>query len=280
MFLSHNSLGRFATVTNPCTCAYRSGVTRSDHAPTSNSNPRLAPPFNATANCPRPPPVPPAVCAFQFDIHAATGGDGGESPVSSTVAGEGGAKWYTVHGTCCQPAVFCFCPWGECARVRLQVYEAADVGRERPVGEVARVFPGCCKAEFTEADDFTLAFPGADHVSCCCSHACSGVAVRYPAIDDTTVCRNALSVRLSKPSQPQPAGIVCRRVGAALAFPASRAAALSLTPPPLSSAACLLQGLKRASLVSSVLLLNYLYYEGKRKRHNRGGGGGGGFASN
>jgi hypothetical protein len=101
------------------------------------------------------------------------------------------------------------------------------------------------------------------------------------AIDDTTGCRHALPVLLGKPSNPfsagyaQLSGIVRRALGT------TRAAALTLTNTiSPSSALCLLQGLKRASLVSSVLLLNYLYFEGKRKRHNRGGGGGGGFASN
>ena len=72
---------------------------------------------------------------------------------------EAGAKWYTVHGTVCQPGVFCFCPCGECARVRFRIYDASDTELTRPVGEVARVFPGCCKAMATEADTFTVTFP-------------------------------------------------------------------------------------------------------------------------
>ena len=56
VFLSHNTLGRFATISNPC-----------------------------------------RICSFHFDVHAATADDGGETPVSPTIAGENGAKWYTVR---------------------------------------------------------------------------------------------------------------------------------------------------------------------------------------
>lgn len=118
VYMKHNTIGRFATVTNPCT-----------------------------------------ICSYEFDIHAAKADDGGEGAVAAGVTGEGGALWYKVHGTMCQPAAFCFCPCGECARLRLQVYDGGDADRARPIGEVARVFPGCCEAEFTNADTFTLAMP-------------------------------------------------------------------------------------------------------------------------
>jgi hypothetical protein len=41
------------------------------------------------------------------------------------------------------------------------VYDGADSAKATPIGEVARVFPGCCQSAFTEADNFTLAFPPA-----------------------------------------------------------------------------------------------------------------------
>jgi hypothetical protein len=138
--MSHNAIGRFATVRNPCQskpspscCGYE---TLSFHSP-----------FLI------------AVCAFHFDIHPATADDGGIGPVAEGVVAAGGKKWFAVHGSMCQPGALCFCPFGECARVRLQIYEGSDVERQRPIGEVARVFPGCCKAIATEADDFTIAFP-------------------------------------------------------------------------------------------------------------------------
>ena len=84
VFLSHNSLGRFATITNPFKC-----------------------------------------CSFHFDVNAAAAADGGEGAVSPTISGEGGAKWYTVAGSYCQPGVFCFLPPccfnGACSRIVLKV---------------------------------------------------------------------------------------------------------------------------------------------------------------
>jgi len=42
-----------------------------------------------------------------------------------------------------------------------QVYDGGDTAMATPIGEVARVFPGCCQAAFTESDHFTLALPPA-----------------------------------------------------------------------------------------------------------------------
>jgi hypothetical protein len=122
VFVSHNTLGRFATISNPC-----------------------------------------KICAFHFDVHAATADDGGETPVSPTVAGENGAKWYTVSGTMCQPGAFCLCPCAPCRRIVLEVYDGKDVAMATPVGEIARVFPGCLQSLVSQASSYTISFPGGQH---------------------------------------------------------------------------------------------------------------------
>ncbi len=43
--------------------------------------------------------------------------------------------------------------------MRMQVYEGADTELTRPIGEVSRVFPGCCTNAFTNADQFSVSFP-------------------------------------------------------------------------------------------------------------------------
>ena len=122
VFLAHNKLGRFATITNPC-----------------------------------------RLCAFEFDIHAAAAEDGGETAGSSTVAGENGAKWYTVSGTCCQPGAFCLCPCGPCRRIVLQVSDGKDEERRAPVGAIARVVPGCLTSLVSQASSYTISFPQGQH---------------------------------------------------------------------------------------------------------------------
>ena len=124
--LAHNTLGRFATITNPCRC-----------------------------------------CRYEFDVHAAAVGDGDETPVSPTVAGENGAKWYVVSGSMCQPGAICFCPpcccGGACSRIVLHVYDASDTELKKPIGEVARVFPGWIVSAVSQASTYTIAFPQGSH---------------------------------------------------------------------------------------------------------------------
>ena len=115
--MSHNTAGRFATVTNPC-----------------------------------------AIFSHVFDIKAATESDGpGLPPVNPLIAAHGGRKWYTINGSLCQPGAFCPLPFGECARFRMQIYENDDY--TKPIGEVARVFPGCLRSIGQFGDDFTIHFP-------------------------------------------------------------------------------------------------------------------------
>jgi hypothetical protein len=73
-----------------------------------------------------------------------------------------GKEWYHVVGSMCQAAAFCPpLPCGPCRRFVFHIYDASDVEHAHPVGEVARIWPGCLRAAFAgaDADTFTIAFP-------------------------------------------------------------------------------------------------------------------------
>ena len=40
-----------------------------------------------------------------------------EGPVAQSVASMGAKDWYRISGTLCQPAMWCFLPCGDCAKV-------------------------------------------------------------------------------------------------------------------------------------------------------------------
>lgn len=67
--------------------------------------------------------------------------------------------WYNVRGYQCQPGGFCTCPSGPCKRITFEIYDGADTSYETPVGSAAKVFSGCLKELFTDADNFVMEFP-------------------------------------------------------------------------------------------------------------------------
>lgn len=79
--------------------------------------------------------------------------------VAAAMAGAPPGGWYKVHGTICQPAFWCSLPCGECSKLRFEIYHADDAGMTKPVGHLARVFPGCLKALATDADNYTIEYP-------------------------------------------------------------------------------------------------------------------------
>jgi hypothetical protein len=73
-----------------------------------------------------------------------------------------GKPWYTIVGSVCQPAALCgMLPCGACKKYEFRIYAADDVAREKPVGEIARVWPGCLRSMFAgaDADVFVISFP-------------------------------------------------------------------------------------------------------------------------
>ena len=63
----------------------------------------------------------------------------------------------------CQPGAFCLCPCAPCRRIVLEVYDGKDEAMATPVGEIARVFPGCLQAMVSQASSYTISFPGGQH---------------------------------------------------------------------------------------------------------------------
>ncbi|CAE7506564.1 PLSCR2, partial [Symbiodinium sp. KB8] len=67
--------------------------------------------------------------------------------------------WYIIKGYKCQPGALCTCPTGPCKNVQLRIYDAADTECTTQIGTIAKVFSGCLKEAFTDADSFVVEFP-------------------------------------------------------------------------------------------------------------------------
>jgi hypothetical protein len=67
--------------------------------------------------------------------------------------------WYHVRGYQMQPGGFMTCPSGPCKRVNFEIYEGTDTNCDTVVGSAAKVFSGCLKEMFTDADNFVMEFP-------------------------------------------------------------------------------------------------------------------------
>ena len=67
--------------------------------------------------------------------------------------------WYNVRGYMCQAGACCTCPSGDCKRVNFQIFDADDHECETQIGSCAKVFSGCFKEAFTDADNFVMEFP-------------------------------------------------------------------------------------------------------------------------
>lgn len=72
------------------------------------------------------------------------------------VAALGDQDWFEVDGACCQPGMFCVCPCAPCNRVEFQIRRPHS---DAVVGSMAKVWSGCVREAFTDADVFTVEFP-------------------------------------------------------------------------------------------------------------------------
>jgi len=70
---------------------------------------------------------------------------------------ESGKELYRIDGNCCQPGKFCQLPCAPCDEIVFNVFNAGGVGS--PIGCIKKVWAGCGKELFTDADTFTLQFP-------------------------------------------------------------------------------------------------------------------------
>jgi Scramblase len=93
-----------------------------------------------------------------FYIRSPTPGEHLQGPIAAGLAGPQ-QHWYTVRGSICQPAAWCFLPMGECAKYMFQIFKPDDVNHERPVGYMARIWAGCVKQVATDADNYVVEFP-------------------------------------------------------------------------------------------------------------------------
>lgn len=95
-----------------------------------------------------------------FHVRAPKPDAGMTGPIAEFVRGTPGEHWYTVVGSICQFGMWLPpLPCGPCKRVSFKIFSAKDVGRTRPIGEIAKVWSGCLKEAFSDADNYTIAFP-------------------------------------------------------------------------------------------------------------------------
>eukprot|EP00826_Nyctotherus_ovalis_P053630 TRINITY_DN6994_c0_g1_i3.p1 TRINITY_DN6994_c0_g1~~TRINITY_DN6994_c0_g1_i3.p1 ORF type:complete len:260 (+),score=43.55 TRINITY_DN6994_c0_g1_i3:47-781(+) len=64
-------------------------------------------------------------------------------------------EFYTVDGSCCQCGLCCRCPCGPCKQVDFGVLDPSG----NNVGNISKVWPGCGRALFSDADSYSLTFP-------------------------------------------------------------------------------------------------------------------------
>lgn len=81
--------------------------------------------------------------------------------VAAEVTAELGKTWYVVRGECCQWGLHAaMLPFSNCCKkVSFYIYDPRDTSFSTPLGEIARVFGGCCREALTVADSFTITFP-------------------------------------------------------------------------------------------------------------------------
>ena len=66
-----------------------------------------------------------------------------------------GSAWpFRISAGCCQPGMCCRCGAGSCLTVSFEILDSADM----PVGQVKKVFAGCCK-ELYQVSTFAVRFP-------------------------------------------------------------------------------------------------------------------------
>lgn len=65
----------------------------------------------------------------------------------------------SAAGYKCQPGALCTCPSGPCKNIQLRIYDAADTECTTQIGTIAKVWSGCLKEAFTDADSFVVEFP-------------------------------------------------------------------------------------------------------------------------
>ncbi len=63
---------------------------------------------------------------------------------------------FTVEGSCCQCGIHCHCPCGPCERISFDVIEQNSGNK---VGEIVKVWSGCVKEMFSNADNYAVTFP-------------------------------------------------------------------------------------------------------------------------
>jgi len=94
-------------------------------------------------------------CSMDVDVEPPvdTRLDLGEVNKEATVAGA--SAWpYKISATCCQIGVWCQCPCGDCRIISFDVLDQSGA----VVGEVQKVFAGCCK-EAVDVSNFAVRFP-------------------------------------------------------------------------------------------------------------------------
>lgn len=94
-------------------------------------------------------------CTFDVDIGQASSKRLDQGEINKDAMAATPSNWpYKVTATCCQPGVWCQCPCGDCKRIVFEVKDATG----QLVGEVQKVFAGCCK-EAMEVSNFAVRFP-------------------------------------------------------------------------------------------------------------------------
>ena len=63
---------------------------------------------------------------------------------------------YKVVGSCCQPGLYCTCPWEPCNKIEFSIQPPEG---EDTLGMIAKEWSGCGKEAFTDADNFSIEFP-------------------------------------------------------------------------------------------------------------------------
>ncbi len=63
---------------------------------------------------------------------------------------------YIIEGECCQCGICCHCACSPCERVNFTILDAKS---ESKVGEVVKIWSGCAKRMFSDADNFSITFP-------------------------------------------------------------------------------------------------------------------------
>ena len=66
---------------------------------------------------------------------------------------------YRVNASCCQCGFHCHIPCGPCKQIIFDITNLQD--HEARVGEVKKVWSGCAKELFSNADDYSVLFPKA-----------------------------------------------------------------------------------------------------------------------